>query len=315
MEQPFFSNEAEAFSALSEKISLPVCAKQIEQLVCHLGSMRNPTLTDTVNSSNVMDISIMMQAVKLLECYPIHKALLIGENVIFNSFFHSLLDMLAKRNIDISLYTELPILKAAGYTDVPAMLAAHKVHVLAHLPALDERDTGSWGGTEAMKRSIAALQHLNSLGYGLEPDLPLTLIYFCPKEEENPEKYKPENIASWVEERLAATVNKVKVLNARPGLGMGEAADEAAYLARLSRFYQAINSDNLEKISCRHSLCLTWNGIFYDCATNAILERGLLGSVPRHILSYNEVLNKREINISAHCLACLASSGSTLVED
>ncbi len=315
MEQLSFSSESAAFSALAERISLPVCAKQIETLVCHLGSMTNPTLTDAVRSSNIMDISIMMQAVKLLECYPIHKALLIGENVIFNSFFHSMLDMLSKRNIDISLYTELPILKAAGYTDIPAMLASYKVHVVARLPALDEHDTAGWGGTEAMKRSIAALQHLNSLGYGLEPDLSITLVYFYPKETENPQKYKPEEIASWVEERLAATVNKVKVLNTRPGLGMGEPSDEAAYLAKLSRFYHALNEENLEKLPCRHSLCLTWNGIFYDCETNAILERGLSGSVPRHILSYDEVLNKREINLSAHCLACLAGNGSSILEE
>lgn len=310
-----FSSLEEASRTVINRLGGCPCCQHIDQLICHLGSMANPTLANSAQGSEVMDISIMMQILKIIETYPIRKAILVGENTIFNSFFHSLLDMLAKHDVAITLYTELPILKAAGFTDVSAMLASYKVHVIAHIPTLDEFNISGWGGYEAMKRSIAALQNLNSLGYGLEQDLPLSVVYFIPNNCADPAAITPEKINDWLEERLAVTVNQVKVLNARPGLGMGPAFDEPEYLQRLSNLYSQFSDRQLGRLQCQHSLCVTWNGIFYDCQSNAMMEQPLSGNLPRHILSFDEVLNRREINISHNCLACLTENGASLISE
>ncbi len=256
----------------------------------------------------------MMQIIKILDTYPIRNATLLGENTIFNSFFHSLLDMLTKHGVHISLYTELPILKAAGFTDVAAMLASYKIHLMVHLPTLDEFDIPGWGGHEAMKRSIAALQNLNDLGYGLEQDLPLTVVYYIPNHCSDPSIYTPEKIAAWLEERLAVTANTVKVLQARPGLGSGPAYSEPEYLHRLSKLMEQFDPNQLGKLQCQHSLCVTWNGIFFDCQSNAMMEKTLADNMPRHILSFDESLNERPIHINYNCLACLSKNGSSLLD-
>ena len=221
--------------------------------------------------------------------------------------------MLSKRNIDIFLYTELPILKAAGFTDVSEMLASYKVHVIVHLPTLDEFDINGWGGHEAMKRSIAALQNLNSLGYGIEQDLSLSVVYYIPNNCQDPDSITEESISSWLEERLAVTVNSVKVIYNRPGLGMGPASDDEAYLSRLNKLYNLFSPEKLGHLQCQHSLCVTYNGLFYDCQTNAIMERKLSDNLPQHILSFDESLNNRPIAIGPDCLSCMTKHGASLL--
>src|SRR5688572_7729828 len=82
---------------------------------------------------------------------------------------------LNRRVIDRS---NLTIIVARGYQDLPEFLAAHQVEIVASLPCYSAENTDRQRGDGVFDRSIEALKRLNSLGYGQpESGLLLTLVY------------------------------------------------------------------------------------------------------------------------------------------
>src|SRR5467141_3240055 len=71
----------------------------------------------------------------------------------------------------------LTILLERGYEDLAALLARNKVEIVASMPCYTPANVNAQRGDGAFEGSIAALQLLNSLGYGIEPELPLHLVY------------------------------------------------------------------------------------------------------------------------------------------
>src|SRR5205823_12655840 len=73
--------------------------------------------------------------------------------------------------------SNLTILLHPGYEDLPGFLAGHRVEIIASMPCYTPENVNAQRGEGVFDESIAALQLLNSLGYGIEPELPLHLVY------------------------------------------------------------------------------------------------------------------------------------------
>src|SRR6059036_2593378 len=71
----------------------------------------------------------------------------------------------------------LTILFQPGYEDLPEFLARHRVEIIASMPCYTPENVNAQRGEGVFEGSIAALQLLNSLGYGIKPELPLHLVY------------------------------------------------------------------------------------------------------------------------------------------
>ena len=71
----------------------------------------------------------------------------------------------------------LTILLEAGYEDLGEFLAMNKVEIIASMPCYSAENVNAQRGEGVFEASIAALQLLNSLGYGIDPELPLHLVY------------------------------------------------------------------------------------------------------------------------------------------
>src|SRR5438552_5611727 len=71
----------------------------------------------------------------------------------------------------------LTILLERGYEDLGKFLATNKVEIIASMPCYSARNVNAQRGEGVFEDSIAALQLLNSLGYGMNPELPLHLVY------------------------------------------------------------------------------------------------------------------------------------------
>src|SRR5437762_7828228 len=71
----------------------------------------------------------------------------------------------------------LTILLETGYQDLPQFLARNHVEIIASMPCYSSANVNAQRGEGVFEGSIAALQLLNSLGYGIEPELPLHLVY------------------------------------------------------------------------------------------------------------------------------------------
>ena len=92
----------------------------------------------------------------------------------------------------------LTILIEEGYHDLAELLAAKQVEIIASMPCYSAKNVNAQRGDGVFEGSIAALQLLNSLGYGIDPALPLHLVYnpagdFLPSPQEELEAdYKRE---------------------------------------------------------------------------------------------------------------------------
>src|SRR5215475_329197 len=71
----------------------------------------------------------------------------------------------------------LTILLELGYEDLPQFLADHEVEIIASMPCYTPDNVNAQRGEGVFEGSIAALQLLNSLGYGINQELPLHLVY------------------------------------------------------------------------------------------------------------------------------------------
>src|SRR5205807_2285723 len=71
----------------------------------------------------------------------------------------------------------LTILLEDGYESLAEFLADEKVEIIASMPCYSAENVNAQRGEGVFESSIAALQLLNSLGYGINPKLPLHLVY------------------------------------------------------------------------------------------------------------------------------------------
>src|SRR6478735_4924922 len=111
----------------------------------------------------------------------------------------------------------LTILLEPGYEDYGPFLARHEVEIIASMPCYSPENVNAQRGEGVFDASIKALQLLNSLGYGLKPELPLHLVYnpngaFLPGPQEELEAdYKRE-----LKEHFGIVFNKLYTITNLP---------------------------------------------------------------------------------------------------
>src|SRR5215467_869872 len=71
----------------------------------------------------------------------------------------------------------LTILLEDGYRNLAGFLADKEVEIIASMPCYSAENVNAQRGDGVFEGSIKALQLLNSLGYGIDPALPLHLVY------------------------------------------------------------------------------------------------------------------------------------------
>src|SRR4030095_13909665 len=92
----------------------------------------------------------------------------------------------------------LTILLEDGYHDLAEFLTDKEVEIIASMPCYSAQNVNAQRGDGVFEGSIAALQLLNSLGYGIDPELALHLVYhpvgafLPPSQDELEADYKHE---------------------------------------------------------------------------------------------------------------------------
>src|SRR5438093_3206881 len=71
----------------------------------------------------------------------------------------------------------LTILREPSYENLSEFLAINQVEIIASMPCYSPENVNAQRGEGVFEGSIAALQLLNSLGYGTDAHLPLHLVY------------------------------------------------------------------------------------------------------------------------------------------
>lgn len=219
---------------------------------------------------------------------------------------------LGRRVIDRS---NLTILVANGFADLPGFLAANGVEIVASLPCYLEVNCDRQRGKGVFQQSIDALRKLNDLGYGqADSGLPLTLVYnpvgpsLPPPEAQLERDYRHELKARYnVEFTRLITITNMPISRF-----LDELLATGRYDAYLQMLVAAFNPETLDGVMCRSTLSVDWQGYLYDCDFNQMLGLGLAPGAPKHIREFDfEMLAERRIVTGRHCFGCTAGAGSS----
>src|SRR5437773_11314908 len=211
----------------------------------------------------------------------------------------------------------LTILLEPGYESLGEFLASNKVEIIASMPCYSAKNVDAQRGEGVFEGSIAALQLLNSLGYGIDPELLLHLVYnpvgaFLPSPQDELEiDYKRE-----LKKHFGIVFNRLYVLT---NLLIGRFASLLRHNGKLEEYMRllidAFNPSTINGLMCRNTISVGWRGEVYDCDFNQQLGMQWSCNGGRERLFLWDIdpdsLEGREIMTGDHCFGCTAGAGST----
>jgi len=211
----------------------------------------------------------------------------------------------------------LTILVENGYEDLAAFLAKYKVEIIASMPCYSAENVNAQRGEGVFEGSIAALQLLNSLGYGIDPDLLLHLVYnpvgefLPPSQAELEADYKRE-----LKKHFEVVFNKLYTL---ANLPIGRFASSLRHNNKLDEYMEllieAFNPATIHGLMCRNTISVGWRGEVYDCDFNQQLGMQWSSNPNQSALFLWDIdpdlLEGREIMTGDHCFGCTAGAGSS----
>ena len=208
----------------------------------------------------------------------------------------------------------LTILLEESYLDLAEFLAKRKVEIIASMPCYSAENVNAQRGEGVFEASIAALQVLNSLGYGIDPALPLHLVYnpvgaFLPATQAELEAdYKRE-----FRKHFGIVFNRLYALTNLP---IGRFAAQLRRGNRLDEYMQilidAFNPATIDRLMCRNTISVGWRGEVYDCDFNQQLGMQWNNGQPVFLWDVDpDSLEDRDIMTGDHCFGCTAGAGSS----
>jgi radical SAM/Cys-rich protein len=211
----------------------------------------------------------------------------------------------------------LTILLERGYEDLSEFLATNNVEIIASMPCYSPENVNAQRGEGVFEGSIAALRLLNSLGYGIDPELPLHLVYnpvgaFLPPSQAKLEAdYKRELAA-----HFDVVFNKLYTI---ANLPIGRFASYLRHNNKLDDYMRllidAFNPATIDGLMCRKTISVGWRGEVYDCDFNQQLGMQWFSngeSKPLFLWDIDpDSLEGREVMTGDHCFGCTAGAGST----
>jgi radical SAM/Cys-rich protein len=209
----------------------------------------------------------------------------------------------------------LTIATLPNYADLPEFLGAHRVEVVASLPAHAASQTDAQRGDGVFEASIRALRQFNAVGYGRDGSgLRLNLVTnpvgaFLPPAQSSLEvEWKHQ-----LRRRYGIEFNRLFTITNMPISRFLEWLERTGNLeAYMARLVAAFNPAALDGLMCRDTLSVGWDGRLYDCDFNQMIELGVNGGAPATIFGATAAaLTRRAIAVGPHCFGCTAGAGSS----
>lgn len=294
--------------------------KQLDTLQVNIGYRCNQTCVHChVNAgpkrTEMMDRETMALIPQVLERRRLGTLDLTGGAPELHQGFRELVRDARALGVRVIDRCNLTILFEPGQEDLADFLAAHQVEVVASLPCYSSANVDQQRGKGVFDKSIAALERLNGLGYGVEGSgLALNLVYnplgpvLPPAQAQLEAAYKRE-----LAEHFGIVFNQLFTLANMPIQRFGSTLISKGqfndYMRLLKHNYAAANLDN---VMCRTLVSVDWQGFLYDCDFNQQLGLPLPGQGRPHLRDLLEDdLSAHGIRVADHCFGCTAGQGSS----
>ncbi|MBE9537991.1 MAG: arsenosugar biosynthesis radical SAM protein ArsS [Proteobacteria bacterium] len=276
---------------------------------CHVNA--GPTRTELMSRETID------QVLALLRDNDIQTLDLTGGAPELNPHFRYLVTAARALGVQVIDRCNLTILFEPGQEGLAKFLAKQGVEIVASLPCYLEENVEEQRGKGVYNDSIRAIALLNSLGYGVKPELPLNLVYnptgavLPPPQSTLEADYKRELGA-----RYDIHFNQLFTITNMPIKRFGAVLlAQGQYNDYMDLLQDNFSEQNLATVMCKNLLSVDWQGFLYDCDFNQMLDMPLIGSdrLRRHISNLLEAseLIDAPILTGDHCYGCTAGQGSS----
>ena len=233
-----------------------------------------------------------------------------------NPHFRYLVSEARKMDVEVIDRCNLMILLEPGYEDLAQFLADQQVVVTASLPCYLEENVEKQRGKGIYDGSIEALKLLNNLGYGIQDELQLNLVYNPVDLNLPPEQSGLEaDYKRILKEQFGIVFNQLFTITNMPISRFGGMLlSKGLYNKYMGILKDNYSEANLDTVMCRSLLSVDYQGYVYDCDFNQMLKMPLLtSSRPRPHLKdlLDDDLENKMIAVGEHCYGCTAGQGSS----
>ena len=318
-----------AITPFSQKLKSPFLKQQISTLQINLGKICNLACTHchveaSPTRTEELTPDICQQLIEIIHRFPqIQTVDLTGGAPEMLYGFHSLVKAAREFGKEVIVRSNLTIYFEKGYSDIPEFFAQNQVRVVASMPCYLEDNVDKMRGKGVFDQSIQALQWLNRLGYGSNPDLILDLVYNSPLPNSNKFALAPNQqgleiaYKDHLQEHFGIVFNNLFTITNLP-IGRSKFHLRHRKLEEeYSQFLEShFNPDTLDRLMCRNQLSVDYQGHIYDCDFNqmenlpARSPNGGALTVAK-ILELDSLDIIQKIQTDDYCYGCTAGSGSS----
>jgi radical SAM/Cys-rich protein len=312
-----------------EKLSYPLKKKGISVLQINLGKRCNLACTHChveagPKRTEELTPKICEQLIELIHQFPEIKIVdLTGGAPEMNYGFKPLVEAAKATGKQVIVRSNLTIFFEDGFGDLPEYFAKHQVRVVASLPCYLADNVDKMRGDGVFDDSIRAVQWLNKVGYGKEPDLILDLVYNpqLPTNENfslTPEQSKLErDYKMFLQEHFELVFNNLfTITNIPVGRTKMHLERKKLYTPYLQFLESHFNGSTIENLMCRDELSIDYLGNVYDCDFNQMMNlpaktRNDETLTVAKLLEAGSLDLIDEVQTAAYCYGCTAGCGSS----
>lgn len=268
------------------------------------------------NRTEMMQADMLALIPQVLSARGITTLDLTGGAPELNTGFRALVQSARALGVRVIDRCNLTILFEPGQEDLAEFLASQQVEIVASLPCYSSDNVDRQRGDGVFDKSIAALQKLNALGYGVEGSgLVLNLVYnpqgpaLPPNQQTLQTDYKRELLS-----QFGVVFNALFALTNMPIQRFGSTlVSKGTFDTYMDLLKGSFQQGNLEGVMCRSMVSVDWQGWLSDCDFNQQLGLPLgTTGVQRHLRDLLKTgLDEQAIRVAGHCYGCTAGQGSS----
>ncbi|MEM8719030.1 MAG: arsenosugar biosynthesis radical SAM (seleno)protein ArsS [Cyanobacteria bacterium P01_G01_bin.39] len=318
-----------SLTPFAKKIKSPLSKDQITVLQINLGRKCNLACTHchveaSPRRTEELSHQVCQQLIEVVNRFPQLKTVdLTGGAPEMNYGFRPIVEAARGQGKEVIVRSNLTIFFEPGYEDLPEYFARYQLRVTASLPCYLEDNVDQQRGAGVYNNSIKAIQKLNQLGYGTDPNLIIDLVYnpplptdtnfsLTPNQQKLEQDYK-QYLAKHFEIQFnnLFTITNIPIGRTKQFLQRRSIHDR--YLQFLADNY---NRATLDSVMCRNELSIDYLGNVYDCDFNqmeqipATTTQGEKLTVAK-LLQLNSLDLIKDIKTANYCYGCTAGTGSS----
>jgi radical SAM/Cys-rich protein len=315
-------------SPFDQKIDSTLTKKSISTLQINLGKRCNLACSHchveaSPNRTEELSPEVGDRVIELIYKFPQIKVVdLTGGAPEMLYGFKPIVEAARANEKEVIVRSNLTIYFAAGFEDIPNYCAQNQVRIVASLPCYLADNVDKMRGKGVYQDSIRAIQWLNRLGYGRNPNLILDFVYNPPLPTTEKFSLTPNQIELerdyrvFLKEHFAIDFNNLLTITNLPmGRTKLHLAQRNLYEPYLHFLESHFNASTVEHLMCRHQLSIDYLGNVYDCDFNQMenlpaKQRDLPLTVAQ-LLEAGTLDLIDEIQTAPYCYGCTAGCGSS----